>query len=97
MMLSFTALILLSLGRVLQEEVDVVERIHQAILLVAIDVECLAMASGEVGNRLVGHINTHLSIGVSLNSVEQLLLELAAHDDGKHEAVEQIVAVDIGK
>ena len=90
-------LVLLNLGGILQEEVDVVERIHQAILLIAIDVECLAVTCGEVCNRLVSHVNAHLSLRISLNSVEQLLLELAAHDDGEHEAVEQVVAVNISK
>ena len=90
-------LVLLDLGGVLQEEVDVIESIHQAILLVAIDVEGFAVACGEVGDSLVGYINAYLGLRISLYGVEQLLLELAAHNHGEHEAVEQVVAVDVGK
>jgi len=87
----------LNLFRVLKQEVDVVERIHQAVLLVAVDVKCLAMASGKVGDGLIRHVDLHFGLRVSGDGVEQLLLELAAHDDGQHEAVEQVVAVDVGK
>ena len=75
-------------SREFQQEVNVVKGIHQTVFLVTVDVECLAMSGGKVCNRLVGHIHLHLGSGIGLDSVEKFLLELSAHNDGQHKAVE---------
>ena len=55
------------------------------------------MSGGKVCNRLVGHIHLHFGSRIGLDSVEKFLLELSAHNDGQHKAVEQIVAMNVCK
>ena len=57
------------------EEVDVVQSVHQTMLLVAVDIKVLKMARREIGNRLVGQINLDLSIRIVLNSRKQFRQE----------------------
>ena len=55
------------------------------------------MASCHIHYRLVGHIYLNLGLWVGKHSLKKFLLELLAYDDWQHEAVEQIVAVNVGK
>ena len=90
-------LILLYLTLVFQEEINIVKGIHQTVFLVAIDFKRLRMASSHIRYRLVGHIHLNLGLWVGKHCLEKFLLELLAHDDRQHEAVEKIVAVNVGK
>ena len=87
----------LNLVLVGEQEVDVVIGIHETILLVGVDVEVFAVASGEVGHRLVGHIHLHLCLRIGCDAVEEFLLELLADNDGQHEAVEEVIAMNISE
>ena len=55
------------------------------------------MTCCEVRDGLVGDIHLHLGFRVLLNRLEELLLKLAAHNNGQHEAIQQVVAMDVGK
>ena len=57
----------------------------------------LTVACGKVRHRLIGHIDLHLCLRIGSDAVKEFLLKLLAHDDGKHEAVEEVVAVDVSK
>ena len=58
------------------QKIDVVETIHQAVLLVAIDVELLRTASGLVGHRLVGQVDLYFGLRILLDAVEELSKEV---------------------
>ena len=80
-----------------QEEVDVVQAVQEAIFLVAVDVEVLAVAGGHVGDGLGGQVHAHLRLRVLRDAGKELLLEGFADDDRQHEAVEEVVAMDVSK
>ena len=65
---------------ILQQKIYVVQRIHQTILLVTVDFECLAMACGKVGDGLIGYVHLYFCLRVSGYGVEQFLLEVLAYD-----------------
>ena len=87
----------LDLVLVLKKEVDVIERIHQAVFLITIDLETLLTSCGEIGHCLVGHIHPHLHLGVGLDAGKQLSEEILTDYHWKHEIVEFVVLVDICK
>ena len=80
---------------VLDEEVDVVQAVHQAVFLVGVDFEMLAPACGLVRDGLAGEVNFDFCLRVSLDAGEELLEERLAHDYGKDEVVQLIVLVDV--
>ena len=82
---------------VLHQEVDVVKTVHQAMLLVAVDVEVLRVACGFVGDRLPGQIHLDLGLRVVLDALEEFSKEYLAHLDREHEVIELVVLMDIGK
>ena len=67
------------------------------MLLVGINFEGLATARCLVGHGLGGQVHFHLSLGVGSDAFEQFLQETFAHHDGKHEVVQFVVLVNIGK
>ena len=83
--------------RVGEEEIDIVVGIHQAVLLVAVDGELLAMACREIRYGLVWHIHLHFGFRILLDRLEEFLLKLAAHNNGQNEAIQQVIAMDVGK
>lgn len=82
---------------VLQQEVDVVQSLHEAMLLEMADVENLALAVCQIGDRLTGQIDTHLRSMVLRYAVEQLLQERLADLYGQDKIVEFVVLVNVGK
>ena len=82
---------------VFKEEVDVVERIHQAILLVAVDFESLAPTRSKVGDGLVWHIHLHLHLRILLDALEEFCQEFITYHYWQHEVVQLVVLVDVGK
>ena len=68
-------LICLYLIFIVQQEIDVVEGIHQTVLLVRVDFELLAVTGCQVGDCLVGHIDLDLGLWVGSDAGEEFLLE----------------------
>ena len=89
--------ILLYLPLVLHQEVDVVQSVHQAMLLVGVDFKGLATTRCLVGHGLGGQIHFHLGFGIGGDAFEQFLQKALAHHNGQHEVVQLVVLVDIGK
>ena len=82
---------------VFHQKVDVVQAVHQAMLLVGIDFEVFAAACGSIGDGLCGQVYGHLRLRIGGNGVEQFLQEVRRDDHRQHEVVELVVLVDIGK
>ena len=82
---------------ILNQEVDVIQTIHQTMLLVGIDLESLATSGCLVGHFLFGKIYFHFRLRISSNTAEQLLQELFAHHYRQYEVVQLVVLVDIRK
>ena len=61
---------------ILYQEIDVVESIHQTMLLVAVDVELLRAACSLIGYTLVGQVDLHFCLGIVLNCQKQFLQEI---------------------
>lgn len=80
-----------------EEVVDVVEGVHQAVLLVAVDVKMLLIARGLVLDGLIGNVNGNDGLRILGDAVEEFLLEFFAYDYRQYKTVEQIVAVDVGE
>ena len=57
----------------------------------------LRFARSEVGHRLVGHIDPHLGLRVSLDAGEEFCQEFITHHYWQHEVVQLVVLVDVGK
>ena len=79
-----------------EQEIDVVVCIHETVLLIRVDVEVLRMTCCQIGNSLIRYIDLHLSLAVSSYACKEFLLEFATHYDRKYEAVEEVVAMDVG-
>ena len=56
-----------------------------------------AAARGQIRDGLCRQIHAHLCLRLGSNALEELLLEGGRHDDRQHEAVQQVIAVDISK
>ena len=56
---------------ILNQEVDVIQTIHQTMLLVGIDLESLATSGCLVGHFLFGKIHFHFRLRISSNTAEQ--------------------------
>ena len=82
---------------ILYEEIDVVESVHQTVLLVAVDVEVFASACGFVGDDLIGEIDFYLHLRVLADALEEFGEEGLAHHHRQYEVVEFVVLVDIGE
>ena len=82
---------------VLYQEVDIVQAVHQTMLLVGIDFKLLGFAGRLVGDGLFRQINLHLCLRVGIDGIEQLLKERFADDHRQHEVVQFVVLVDVGK
>ena len=67
------------------------------MFLVAVYLEMLAAASGEVGDGLVGQVDTHLGLMVAVDALEKFLEERLANHHRQNEIVEFIVLVDVSK
>jgi hypothetical protein len=65
----------LNLITVLDEEIDIVQTILQTMLLITIDFEMLTVTSGQIRDRLVRQIHTHLRLVVFVDAVEELFQE----------------------
>ena len=63
----------------LHQEVDVVQAVHQAMLLVGIDFKRFALARRPVGDGLRGKVDHDFRLRVGIDAVEQLLQEGFAH------------------
>ena len=55
------------------------------------------MSRSEVCHRLFGQIDHNLRVRVSLDRLKQFKLELTTYHHGQHKAVQQIVAMNVGK
>ena len=75
----FFLFVSLDLVLVLEKEVDVVTCVHQAVFLVAVDVETLRFARSEAGAGLVRHIDLDLGLRVVLDGREEFGEELLAY------------------
>ena len=82
---------------ILYEEIDIVESVHQTVLLITVDLEMLTGACGLVGDSLIGEIDLYLGLGVALDAGKEFCQKALAHHNGKHEVVQLVVLMDIGK
>ena len=82
---------------VFQEEVDVIEGIFKTIFLVAVDIEMLLEVAGRIGDGLVGEVNHHVHLRISLDVGKELLKEGFTDHNWKDEVIEFVLLVDIGK
>ena len=92
-----TVFVGLELVEVFQEEVDVVQPVHEAILLVAVDVEVFTAARGGVRDGLCGQVDDDFGLGIRLDGSKELGEERFAHHDGQDEIVQLIILVNVGK
>ncbi len=92
-----TTLPLFCLLPIVYQEVDIVKPVHQAMLLIAVDVEMIAASCLLVSDGLTGQIDLHFRLRVAPNAVEEFGQERLAHLYGEHKVVEFVVPVDIGK
>lgn len=96
-LLAVCLLVFLRLLLIGEKVVDVIEAIHKAVLLVAVDVELLALARGLVGDGLIGQVDFYLHLGVGLDAVKQLGEETLRDNHGKYEIVELVVLMDVSE
>ncbi len=96
-LLAVCLLVFLRLLLVGEKVVDVIEAIHKAVLLVAVDVELLALARGLVGDGLIRQVDFYLHLGVGLDAVKKLGEETLRDNHGKYEIVELVVLVDVSE
>ena len=75
-LLAVSLLVGLGLLFVGEQIVNIVETVHEAVLLIAVDFKVLALASGQIGNGLVGQVDTNLGFGVGLDGSEESGKEL---------------------
>ena len=75
-LLAVSLLVGLGLLFVGEQIVNIVETVHEAVLLIAVDFKVLALASGQIGNGLVGQVDTNLGFGVGLDGSEEFGKEL---------------------
>ena len=75
-LLAVSLLVGLGLLFVGEQIVNIVETVHEAVLLIAVDFKVLALASGQIGNGLVGQVDTNLGLGVGLDGSEEFGKEL---------------------
>lgn len=85
-------LYLVSIG---QEEINIIIGIHQTVLLIGIDLKMLYASRLLILYRLVGNIHGNQRIAILGNALEQLQLELTADNHGQHEAVQQVIPMNI--
>ena len=79
------------------QEIDIVEAVHQTVLLVGVNVEMLAPASSHIGDSLVRQVDLNLGLGVVLNGQKQFGQEGLADLHRQYEVVEFVILVDVGK
>ena len=82
---------------ILYKEVDIVQAVHQAMFLISVDFEMLALSCRLIGYSLFWQIHFHLCLRVGIDRIEQFFQERLAHHYRKHEVIKLIVFMDIGK
>ena len=78
---------------ILYQEVDIVETVHQTMLLIAVDIEMLLTACSLVGHRLLRQIDLYLCLRIGLDALEQLSEETFADLYRQYEIVQFVVLV----
>ena len=87
----------LNLITVLNEEVYIVQTILEAVLLVAIDFEVLALAGSKIGHGLVRKIYLYLSLVILVDALKEFLQEFLTYHYWQYEVVQLVVLVDISE
>ena len=82
---------------VFYKEIDVVQPVHQTMLLVGIDFEGFRLACRLVGNGLGRKVYFYFRLRVGKDRVEQFFQEPFAYHHRKHEIIQFVILVDIGK
>ena len=82
---------------VLQKKINVVERIHEAILFIAVELETLRTPCGFVRNGLRRNVHRNERLGIGFYAFEELGQEFLNHNHRQHKVVQLVLLVDDGK
>ena len=79
-----------------EQEVDIVDAVEQAALLVGIDVEELLFAGGIVGDSLSFKVDSHFSLRIGTDGAEKRCKESVGYHHRQHTVVERVVLENVG-